>query len=84
MDDKRRRSGVVSMDSLKANHADQLMAFHDGTTTCMHEGRAVCTLYLNFNKALDTTPHNVLIGKLRKCGLDKWTAGWMENWLNGT
>ena len=27
--------------------------------------------------------HNILLGKLRKCGLDEWTARWIENWLNG-
>jgi len=27
--------------------------------------------------------HNVLLGKLRKCGLDEWSVGWIENWLNG-
>jgi len=27
--------------------------------------------------------HNILIGQLRKCGLDEWTVRWIENWLNG-
>ena len=40
-------------------------------------------LYLNFREAFNTVPHNILIGKLRKCGLDEWTARWTENWLNG-
>jgi len=31
----------------------------------------------------DTVSHNILKGKLRKCGLDEWTEGWIENWLNG-
>ncbi|GAB0208336.1 mitochondrial enolase superfamily member 1 [Grus japonensis] len=26
---------------------------------------------------------NILIGKLRKCGLIEWTVRWIENWLNG-
>ncbi|GAB0209372.1 mitochondrial enolase superfamily member 1 [Grus japonensis] len=34
-------------------------------------------------KAFDTVSHNILIGKLRKCGLDEWTVRWVENWLNG-
>lgn len=50
----------------------------------MDEGRAVCIVYLNFNRDFDTASHNVLIGKIRKGGLDKWTAKWIENWLNGT
>jgi len=32
---------------------------------------------------LDTVSHNILLGKLRKCGLDEWSVEWIENWLNG-
>ena len=38
---------------------------------------------LDFSKAFDTVSRNILLGKLRKCGLDEWTARWIENWLNG-
>ena len=37
-------------------------------------------VYLDCSKAFDTVSHNILLGKLRKCGLDEW---WIENWLNG-
>jgi len=47
------------------------------------EGRAVAVVYLDFSKAFDTVSHNILIGKLRRCGLDKQTVRWIENWLNG-
>ncbi|GAB0186431.1 mitochondrial enolase superfamily member 1 [Grus japonensis] len=47
-----------------------------------HEGTAVDVVYLDFSKASDTVSHNILISKLRKCGLDEWTARWVENWLN--
>ena len=40
-------------------------------------------VYLDFNKAFDTVSHNILLGKLRKCGLDEWSVRWIENWLNG-
>ncbi|GAB0181612.1 fer-1-like protein 6 [Grus japonensis] len=33
-------------------------------------------------KAFDTISHNILTGKLRKCGLDEWMVRWIENWLN--
>jgi len=52
-------------------------------TGWVDEGRAVDVVYLDFSKAFDTISHNILIGKLRKCGLDEWTARWVENWLNG-
>ena len=29
-------------------------------------------VYLDFSKAFDTVAHNVLIGMLRKCGLDEY------------
>lgn len=39
-------------------------------------------VYFNFSKASDTVS-NILIGKLRKCGIDEQTAGRIENWLTG-
>ena len=32
------------------------------------------TVYFDFSKAFDTTSHNILIDKLMKYGLDKWTV----------
>jgi len=60
-----------------------LIAFHDGVTGWVDEGRAVVVVYLDFSKAFNTFSHNGLLGKLRKCGLDEWSASWIENWLNG-
>ncbi|GAB0205195.1 mitochondrial enolase superfamily member 1 [Grus japonensis] len=60
-----------------------LIAFYDGMTGWVDEGRAVDVAYLDLTKAFDTVSHNILIGKLRKCGLDEKTVKWVENWLNG-
>jgi len=60
-----------------------LIASSDGVTGWVDEGRAVDVVYLDFSKAFDTVSHNILLGKLRKCGLDEWSARWIENWLNG-
>ncbi|GAB0204550.1 mitochondrial enolase superfamily member 1 [Grus japonensis] len=60
-----------------------LIAFYDGMTGWVDERRAVDVVYLDFSKAFDTVSHNILVSKLRKCGLDEWTVRWVENWLNG-
>jgi len=60
-----------------------LITFYDGMTGWVDEGRAVDVVCLDFRKAFDTISHNILIGKLRKCGLDNWTVRWIKNWLNG-
>jgi len=60
-----------------------LIAFYDGVTGWVDERRAVDVVYLDFSKAFDTVSHNILLGKLRKCGLDEWPMRWIENWLNG-
>jgi len=60
-----------------------LIAFYNGMTGWVDEGRAVDVVYLDFSKAFDTVSHNTLTGKLRKHGLDEWTVRWIENWLNG-
>jgi len=65
------------------SYLTNLIAFCDGMTGSVEEGRAVDVVYLDFSKAFDTVSHNILLAKLRKCGLDEWSVRWMENWLNG-
>ena len=60
-----------------------LIAFYDGMTGWVDERRAVDVVYLDFSKAFDTVSHDILLGKLRKCGLDEWSVRWIENWLSG-
>jgi len=60
-----------------------LIAFYNDMTGWVDEGRAVDVVYLDFSKAFDTVSHNILLGKLRNYGLDEWSVGWIENWLNG-
>jgi len=56
-----------------------LIAFYNGMTTWVDEGRAGDVVYLDFSKAYDTVFHNILLGKLRKYGLDEWSVRWIEN-----
>jgi len=51
-----------------------LIAFYDVMTGWVGEGRAVDVVYLDFSKALDTVSHNIVLGKIRKCGLDEWSV----------
>jgi len=56
-----------------------LIAFYDDMTVCVDEERAVDVVYLDFSKAFDKVSHNILLGKLRKCGMNEWSVKWIEN-----
>ena len=49
----------------------------------MHEGKAVNVVYLDFSKAFDTVPHNILMEKLAAHGLDGHTLCWVKHCLDG-
>ncbi|KAK4828069.1 hypothetical protein QYF61_023129 [Mycteria americana] len=60
-----------------------LIAFFSEVTSLVAKRRAVDVAYLDFSRAFIMVSHNILINKLTKHGLDKWTVRWTENWLNG-
>jgi len=64
------------------SYLTNLIAFYDVMTGWVDEERVVDVVYLDFSKAFDTVSHDILLGKLRKCGLDEWSVKWIENWLN--
>ena len=40
-------------------------------------------VYLDFSNVFVTVSHDILVMKLRKCGMDEWIMVWAENWFTG-
>uniref|UniRef100_A0A8C3PDM1 Reverse transcriptase domain-containing protein n=1 Tax=Chrysemys picta bellii TaxID=8478 RepID=A0A8C3PDM1_CHRPI len=60
-----------------------LISFFEKVTDFLDKGNAVDLIYLDFSKAFDTIPHEELLVKLEKMGIDMKIQRWIRNWLKG-
>ena len=51
------------------------IAIYDGITSWVDGRKAVDVIYLDCSKAFDIVYHDILLMKLRKCGIDEWMVG---------
>ena len=59
-----------------------LISFYDKVAHLVDEGQAVDVVYLDFSKAFDTVPHNIIVEKLAAHSLDGCTLRWVKpGWM---
>ena len=60
---------------------NNLLCFFEEITKWVDEGSPVDVIYLDFQKAFDKVPHQVLILKLKSHGMGNSIINWIEQWL---
>ncbi|KAF7244384.1 EPM2A-interacting protein 1 [Varanus komodoensis] len=58
-----------------------LVEFYDKVSKWLDGGDAVDVVYLDFSKAFDKVPHDILVEKLRSFGIHQSTVRWIRTWL---
>jgi len=60
-----------------------LLQFFDYISLNLDRHNSIDVLYLDFKKAFDKVPHQLLIYKLDKCGIRGKVLDWISTWLTG-
>ena len=58
-----------------------VMFFLEEITKWVYDGSPVDVIYLDFQKAFDKVPHQILISKLKSHGMGNSIINWLEQWL---
>ncbi|KAF7240265.1 Gametocyte-specific factor 1, partial [Varanus komodoensis] len=58
-----------------------LVEFYDKVSRRLDGGDAVDVVYLDFSKAFDKVPHDILVEKLRSFGIHQSIVRWIRAWL---
>ena len=65
----------------KHSTISQLLAYYDSILSMMEEGHYVHSVYLDFAKAFDKVDHNILLQKIKGCGIQGKILEWLTTFL---
>src|SRR6267154_1638672 len=66
-----------------ASCLSNLLICQNSIVSLLDEGCSVDIIYLDFQKAFDKVPHDILMIKIRELGIVGKIADWIKNWLEG-